>query len=474
MEEEADELLQRRETHLEEEAARLKEQAAAEGLREKELALQDADRLTRIADDEEARLKAITDQRAAAQVELEELAAQRGTLQTELDLVRQKVEDLRERTLPLEERIRSLSEPVFRTEDLPVATSPSEKDWLDGLARNISAAGFTFHRRLLDAFHTSLKVAEHAPLVVLAGISGTGKSQLPRLYADLGGLPFLPLAVQPSWDSPHDLFGFFNYTDGRLKSEPLSRLLRQVNDKDDALRASPSLVLLDEMNLARVEYYFAELLSKLEARRGLAPDAGFAERLRASVELDAGPGEPAVPLFLDHRILFVGTMNEDESTLTLSDKVLDRACVLTFPAPRGMSLKQQLPPARAPKRLKWETWQSWLREDTDDEAAEKLNEINAAMEELGRPFGHRLFRAIHAYLANHPNGPDSVAPWSDQFAMKVIPRLRGLECGAPEVRAGLDRLSNLVPDDLKPAFERARTRDFFHWAGAPELYRVDG
>jgi len=474
LDKDAEEALSRRQELLERDADSIRETAAEEGRRAKEQAEEEARHLTQLADAEQVRLTELDEARLAIEGVVTDLEARKGVLEEELELARQKVEDLRERTLPREERIQSLLQPVFSAEDLPEVATPGERDWLDRLHRDIGRAGFTFHRRLLDAFHTSLKIADQAPLVVLAGISGTGKSQLPRLYADLGGLPFLPLAVQPSWDSPHDLFGFFNYTDGRLKAEQLARLLRQVGDGEDALRKSPCLVLLDEMNLARVEYYFAELLSKLEARRGLDPAAGAAERLRASVEIDAGPGEPTVPLYLDERILFVGTMNEDESTLTLSDKVLDRACVLTFPAPRDMELKVQEPPPRPSERLSWETWRSWRGTDTTEEVTERLNEINRAMEALSRPFGHRLFRAIHSYVGNHPGGAESADAWSDQFAMKIIPRLRGLECDAADVRAGLEQLQRLVPEDLHEAFERARGREFFTWVGAPELYRIEG
>jgi len=124
--------------------------------------------------------------------------------------------------------------------------------------------------------------------------------------------------------------------------------------------------------------------------------------------------------------------------------------------------------------LPWDTWRTWVRADSKSDITGRLNELNLVMESLGRPFGHRLFRAIHAYLANHPNGEDSQDAWSDQVAMKVIPRLRGLECDDPRVRAGLQRLAGQIPEDLQEAFDRARAGDFFAWQGAPELYRVDG
>ena len=409
------------------------------------------------------------------QIELEERAAEVATLTTEKELIESRIAELRVRDVPDAERVGSLLRPWFEPTELAAVESPDEGKWLSSIEVGLREAGFTFHPRLVRAFHTSLKISREAPLVVLAGISGTGKSELPRLYADLGGLPFQPLAVQPSWDSPHDLFGFFNYSDGRLSAEPLARILRQVGDREDPLRESPALVLLDEMNIARVEYYFAELLSKLEARRGVLGDSSGEAKRRASVLVDTGPGSEPYPLYLDERVLFVGTMNEDESTLTLSDKVLDRACVLTFPAPRGMTLAAQPQIVRRTKRLSWDAWSQWIRDTPGSDFVERLNEINRVMETLGRPFGHRLFRAIHAYLANYPGADTDPAPaWSDQFAMKIIPRLRGLEVGERSVRAGLDTLAEFVPDELQTSFDAAREREFFAWSGAAQLYQDDG
>lgn len=427
-----------------------------------------------------ARARAQVDQAAAEhqqlQRELAVLSGRRGELQEQLQHLEQRRADLRERVLPREERVQQLHQPIFATDQLPpIAGEPerpiSERGWLDRIERAMQDAGFRFSPGLLRAFHTSLKVARSSPLTILSGISGTGKSELPRLYADLGGLSFLPIPVQPSWDSPSDLFGFFNYSDGRLKAEPLARLLAQVNDQKDPLRQGLSLVLLDEMNLARVEYYFAELLSRLEARRAVGGGAG--QRERASVHLDVGAGE-AERLYLDERVLFVGTMNEDESTQSLSAKVMDRACMLSFPGPRDMHIARQDPARPWDKRLSFETWKSWVRECEPGEISEELNQLNEIMDDLRHPFGHRLFRAIHAYIANYPEAvnkeEDRNAAWADQWAMKILPRLKGLECDDDEVRKGLDRLQKKLPERLGEGFERARRGDYFSWAGSSALY----
>lgn len=451
--------------HIRAEARRIGEEEAA-GAR------QNADRLTAIADAEQARLTALEDQRLTLGREMEALAAAKGALEVEVEEYESRVNQLRGRDVTADERIASLRAPIFLTENLPETDHPREEAWLEEVESQIKSAGFTFHPRLIRAFHTSLKVADLAPLTVLAGISGTGKSELPRLYADVGGIPLLELPVQPSWDSPQDLFGFFNYTDGRLKAEPLSRLFRQVMDESDPLRRGPVMVLLDEMNLARVEYYFADLLSKLESRRGAKDAANKVARSRASITLDVGPGHDPIALFPDERILFVGTMNDDESTLTLSDKVLDRACLLTFPAPAKLDWTEQKRGFRRAKRLSWNAWSDWTRTPNSEGTTVKLNELNDTMRLVNRPFGHRLFRAIQAYIGAYPVAGESDAAWADQFAMKILPRLRGLECEDSTVAGALSRLESQVPVELQPSFRAARQREFFVWQGATELYQA--
>src|SRR5699024_622559 len=86
------------------------------------------------------------------------------------------------------------------------------------------------------------------------------------------------------------------------------------------------IVLLDEMNLAHVELYFSDMLSKLERRRNSDDEI--------NVEIDLGAGMPKYLLELTDSILWVGTMNEDETTKSLSDKVLDRGNLLSFPRPK--------------------------------------------------------------------------------------------------------------------------------------------
>ena len=243
-----------------------------------------------------------------------------------------------------------------------------EAEALNQVRTHLRDQGLEFSERVVNAFHTSLKISSISPLTVLAGISGTGKSELPRQYATAIGIPFFQLAVQPRWDSPQDLFGFYNYLEHRYKPTELVRVMVHFDTRFWPKRAEPykdhmALVLLDEMNLARVEYYFSEFLSRLEVRRDKEDEPA------AEIELELGhlPEGFSKKLYPVPRLLFVGTMNEDESTQTLSDKVVDRANVLRFARPRKLvSPMVNEGTERVSGQDKWlpfSVWKSWLRRD---------------------------------------------------------------------------------------------------------------
>ena len=247
--------------------------------------------------------------------------------------------------------------PVALAKLPPAPGALDEQSAVERARDYIRGKGLVFPQRVLHAFHTSLKAGDISPLVVLAGISGTGKSELPRHYADGMGIHFMLTAVQPRWDSPQDLFGFYNYLERRYKATELTRALVQferfnqgvfedafegaeIDDRSDRLL----LVLLDEMNLARTEYYFSEFLSKLETRR-MVDEETRTDRARAEIELDMGgslKNQKTLRLYPSRNVLFVGTMNEDESTQSLSDKVIDRASVLRFGRPKRPTLNSRV------------------------------------------------------------------------------------------------------------------------------------
>jgi hypothetical protein len=344
-------------------------------------------------------------------------------------------------------------------------TPRQEQTALHGVMEYLKDHRLEYSRRTVHAFHTALKINDNSQLTVLAGVSGTGKSLLPRRYAEAMGIHFLQIAVEPRWDSPQDLLGFYNYIEKKYRATDLARLLVHMDpyastelrdpghDRSDHL----ALVLLDEMNLARVEYYFSEFLSRLEVRPRFAEAGDSRKRKDALIPVDIRGLKRTLSLFPSHNVLFAGTMNDDESTQALSDKVLDRANVLQFAAPKDFNKPAGATHVeRSDEAQSFKSWRTWVRpgdslptanRETADRVISGLAEI---MEDCGRPFGHRLRDSILAYVANYPapgnGGLDVREPLVDQIEYRILPKLRGIDL-ENHARA-FDRLEALISGEL--------------------------
>jgi hypothetical protein len=341
-----------------------------------------------------------------------------------------------------EDRLRELNVPPPVLVELaarPIWKPADEGEALHTVGVRMDTMGLEYPKRVLRAFHTAMKVNETTQMAVLAGISGTGKSQLPRQYAAGMGIGFLQVPVQPRWDSPQDLMGFYNYIEGRFRPTDMARALWQLdtlNNKEGALDDRMMMILLDEMNLARVEYYFSDFLSRLESRPPRSRIADKNLRKDAEIELEIPmPEDSSSPrVFPGYNLLFAGTMNEDESTQSLSDKVVDRANVMRFAAPRHIrSAAENGSPLEA-AALPRSRWEKWTKEPAtvagETRVTSALNSMADSMKAFQRPFGHRLGRAMMAYVANYPDveGSDRLSDaLADQVEMRLLPKLRGLE-----------------------------------------------
>ena len=394
----------------------------------------------------------------------------------------------------------SLKEGVFSITGKSATAKEDEQDALATVADHMEKSKFVVPERLLYAFHTSLKTSDMSSLTVMAGVSGTGKSAIPKLYSEAMGIHFQPLAVEPRWDSPKDLLGFFNYVTNRYEPTTLARALFQFQGlhyadfkPNDDMKEYMLMPMLDEMNLARIEYYFSEFLSKLEMRRLVAP---LTQENLGVVALEVfqgfkGPSESGqstiveespIRLFANQNTLFVGTMNEDETTQSLSDKVIDRANVLYFGRPDHLQAKA----GGAGHNVDFHpllktTWDSWRRNASEGElrfASEKLAALNRTLADFNRPFAHRTYQAMLSYIANYPVKPgddrDDVIrrALADQIGMRIMPKLYGVDLAQHQdtfnqVGSTLREIGDPL---LLRAFENASDRDrnksgFFHWTG---------
>jgi hypothetical protein len=155
---------------------------------------------------------------------------------------------------------------VARNVPPPSREPATEARLLDYIEGYVAAQGFTFPPLAVRDYYVALKTK---PFAILAGLSGTGKTRLTELFAEAltGDVPgqYRLLAVRPDWTDPSPLLGYHNVLTGEYVATPLLDLLRAAGQPENRARAF--FVCFDEMNLARVEHYLADLLSAMETRR---------------------------------------------------------------------------------------------------------------------------------------------------------------------------------------------------------------
>jgi len=341
--------------------------------------------------------------------------------------------------------------PFVAPEPPPSLAGVSEEEVLAFLESYIAAQGFTYPQLAVRNYYISLQTK---PFVLLSGLSGTGKTRLSSLFAEaLTGAAeaqYRLLPVRPDWADSAPLLGYLNLLAeggdgrGRFVSTPFLDFLQRAARPENAHRAY--FLCLDEMNLARVEHYFAEVLSAMETpnRELLLPD-GRAVRLPAN-------------LFL------TGTLNTDEATYSLSRKVLDRANMLDFNEVylRGgfAALREQRPSTEAPPPEIRQALFLYARVTTVAEARAKLQQIaggkrdlaaevvetlaeaNDILQPYGWPFAYRIRDEALRYCANSfdrdgrallvPGTPEDIranlqTALDLQLLQKVLPRLTGTQ-----------------------------------------------
>ncbi len=391
-------------------------------------------------EEEKRELEGIWAQKEDAEQKCARLSAYNVSLEADLNILNERFENLKNIYVGVEDfekRQENIKEQIAKTNP-KVLGAPSnitdELAFLERIEKGMQEFNVFYPKRLLYMFHTALKSSSLSPLSVLSGVSGTGKSELPKLYAHFGGLNFLSIAVQPTWDSPESLMGYFNAIENKFDATEFLRFFIQTtlsnNEEPYGLKEAMSIVLLDEMNLAHIELYFAEFLSKLEVKRS--------KETNISIKLGTGL---TWELPLGDNLLFVGTMNEDESTKMLSDKVLDRAFCLNFERPKTLKSKQQKPLPSNDGYLKVETFNRWINKEGNLEAnleeyRKLTEEINKRLSACYRSIGHRVWQSMSAYMHNHPlvlHASDaSDTNKALQFAyeeclvLKIFPKLRGV------------------------------------------------
>lgn len=226
-------------------------------------------------------------------------------------------------------------------------------------------------------------------MVLLEGLSGTGKSSLPRYFAEYVNGKSVFLAVQSTWRDRTDLLGYFNDFSKRYnETEFLSALYEANWDREKIY-----VFVLDELNISRVEYYFADFLSVLEY-----PEK---ERKLKILQLPYGFRPPEMLaggyIAVPQNVFFVGTANKDESTFSISDKVYDRAVTVSFekrnePFAAERGSRPIFLSASAFRAMFTQAETDYAMTESDYEKFTEVTEF--VRRELDLPFGNRVLNQI--------------------------------------------------------------------------------
>lgn len=313
----------------------------------------------------------------------------------------------------------------------------SEQEFIAQFLSCVEQKGFLYDKKDLYNFHVAAKSSK---LLILSGMSGIGKSALVRLYGEALGLSasqmaFLP--VRPSWMDDGDILGYLDKNSMLYypSDTGLAELLVEASKHPEKMY----MVCFDEMNLARVEHYFAQFISVLEKK-----DSRKIQLYNPSLENRVHNSHlyPA-QISIGDNVLFMGTVNMDESTYHFSDKVLDRANVITLHQRKFADMKSFCPvkdglfvPISADAYRKFRAENKKVR--LSNEELELLDALNEALQEsrVSGGIGYRVAFDIDRYVENIPSLKDFTR--GDGLDLQIVQRI------LTKVRGSREQLQTLL------------------------------
>lgn len=282
--------------------------------------------------------------------------------------------------------------------------------------RNFAAGclGLYYEESDIRRFVAGLAVSH---IMILQGMSGTGKTSLAYAFGEYLGNPSTVIPVQPMWKERTDLIGYYNEFTRRFNETDLLKKMYEANYSRKIY-----ITVLDEMNIARVEYYFAEFLSLLEL-----PDA---DKRNLAVVSDEWRSDPLQfddgHIRLPANMWFIGTANNDDSTFAISDKVYDRAMVMELER-KAEPFAAERPAWRCISAQRFAELTGYAKRDygLTERDLRRLKRLDAYLTDKCRvTFGNRIMKQISEYVAVYAAcGGDALEALDDILAKKVLRKL---------------------------------------------------
>lgn len=315
-----------------------------------------------------------------------------------------------------------------------VSTNYSEEAIVEHIHNYIRSKGFYYEKEEIINLYLSLR---SKPFVILSGISGTGKTKMVQWFAESVGATdengqFSLIPIRPDWNDSSDLLGYVDIK-GDFKEGPLTKVIKNATNHPEL----PYFVLLDEMNLARVEYYFSDILSVMESRKWKDGEVVSSNLLtEETVGFD---------LKLPNNIYVIGTVNMDETTHPFSKKVLDRANTIEFNRVDLSNLaflndKNIVDPIQAGNSL-FEPEFLHLKDaylnnkDLIQQVTNELVRINEVLQKDNAHVGYRVRDEICFYMIYNNEG--SLLTFDTAFdhciLQKILPRIAGSDSRVDQI-----------------------------------------
>ncbi|MCV9885114.1 MrcB family domain-containing protein [Metabacillus halosaccharovorans] len=350
----------------------------------------------------------------------------------------QLIRDLEEMVGYYEEFIIIKDNPANELVKEPPTPYYSMSEIIDQINTYIASKGFYYKKEEIINLFLSLKTK---PFVIISGISGTGKTKVVQWFAESIGATedngqFTLIPVRPDWNDGSDLLGFVDIK-GDFKEGPLTKVLNRAEENPTL----PYFVLLDEMNLARVEYYFSDMLSVMESRRWQDGKIVTSKLLSDEIVNKS--------ITLPSNVYIIGTVNMDETTHPFSKKVLDRANTIEFNEV-NLGYLSFLHDLEVSERIELRNDQLTgnylhlkdvykVHSSIVEAATNELVRINDILKPIGAHIGYRVRDEICFYLSYNEEG--HLFSYEQAFdrcvLQKILPRLSGSDYRVQSVLDGL-------------------------------------
>lgn len=305
---------------------------------------------------------------------------------------------------------------------------------------NLKNKNLVYDPKQVINFHTSIKTKR---LVILSGPSGTGKTQLVFNYAESLGInqfksQFNLIPVKPIWTDDSDLIGYLDTINNIYRPSETGLIDTLIEAKDN--KENIYIICFDEMNLAKVEHYFSQFLSVLELEGNERKLSLYNKEFIGRV-FNADRYPPEVPI--RDNVFFVGTINQDESSNSLSDKVLDRCSFIELNTPENYINLWSESMSKAPykneiireknietiTRTMLDEWDIWdgnaILSNSEIQIIKSISELFNSTSQIS--IGFRILNHINSYLANLPENENlsREEAFDLQISQKIIPKIRG-------------------------------------------------